>query len=281
MTQLSDILQSSLSTVFAGLTESMKTGFADLGDLIQDTKITEDKEIGSESKVLNDEGSDKNEPDGPPAKRQKTADSNLAIIEKLTKDLALEDEKGPDIKTQLAGLVHKLLRDAKPNETKLNELKKKYIPPNNCEGPSNDLKLQKVQKYLVKGMTAVVTVIDALIKDESNSCQEDNIGKLMDAVILLANANTELNLRRRERLKPELHPSYRHLCNPSNTITSQLFGGDLPKAVKGIAKANKISFKIHGGRRSADRRDKRQRLRQFAGSNSRTPYRSNFYYASG
>ena len=93
--------------------------------------------------------------------------------------------------------------------------------------------------------------------------------------------NSEVNLRRRERLKPELHPTYRHLCNPSNTITSQLFGDDLPKAVKDIVEANKISSTIHGGRRSADRRDKRQRSRQFAGSNSRTPYRSNFYYASG
>ena len=102
-----------------------------------------------------------------------------------------------------------------------------------------------------------------------------------DAVILLANANTEVNLRRRERLKPELHPSYRHLCNPSNTITSQLFGDDLPKAVKDIAEANRISSKIHGDRRSADRRDKRQRSRHFAGSNSRTPYRSNSYYTSG
>ena len=65
-------------------------------------------------------------------------------------------------------------------------------------------------------MTALVTVIDTLIKDEPKSSNEDNISKLMDAVILLANANTEVNLRRRERLKPELHPSYRHLCNPSN-----------------------------------------------------------------
>ena len=31
---------------------------------------------------------------------------------------------------------------------------------------SYDLKLKKVQKYLVKGMTAVVIVIDALVKDE-------------------------------------------------------------------------------------------------------------------
>ena len=301
MTQLSNILQSSLSSAFAGLTESLKTGFADLGKLIQDTKRPEARESGSEYGDSGNEDPDKNEPDEPPAKRQKAADSSPAIIEKLTRDLALEDEKGPDINVQLAGLVHKLLREAKPNETKLNELKKQYIPPNNCEGlsetrvnaniwnnlgetaRSNDLKLQKVQKYLVKGMTALVTVIDTLIKDEPKSSNEDNISKLMDAVVLLANANTEVNLRRRERLKPELHPSYRHLCNPSNPITSQLFGDDLPKAVKDIAEANKISSKIHGERKPSDRRDKRQRSRSFAGQNSRTlyrPYRSNFY-ASG
>jgi len=134
-----------------------------------------------------------------------TADSNPAIIEKLTNDLTLEDEKGPDINTQLAGLVRKLLRKAKPNETKLNELKKQYISPSNCQGlsetrvnsniwnnlgetaRSNDLKLQKVEKYLMKGTTAVVTVTDSVIRDESNSSKEDNIGKLVDAVILLAN----------------------------------------------------------------------------------------------
>ena len=136
MTQLSNILQSSLSSAFAGLTESLKTGFADLGKLIQDTKRPEAQESSSESGDSGDEDPDKNEPDEPPAKRQKAADSSPAIIEKLTKDLALEDEKGPDINVQLAGLVHKLLREAKPNETKLNELKKQYIPPNNCEGLS-------------------------------------------------------------------------------------------------------------------------------------------------
>ena len=102
-------------------------------------------------------------------------------------------------------------------------------------------------------------------------------------MILLSNANTEVNLRRRERLKPELHPRYRHLCNPSNPITSQLFGADLPKAVKDIDEANKISSKLHGERKPSDRKDKRQRSRSFAAQNSRTPYRpyrSNFF-ASG
>lgn len=52
MTQLLDILQSSRSTVFVGLTESMKTGFADFWKVIQETKTTEDKEISSQSEVL-------------------------------------------------------------------------------------------------------------------------------------------------------------------------------------------------------------------------------------
>ena len=92
MTQLSDILQWSPSTAFAGLTETMKTGFIKLGRLIHDTKITEDNEVGSESEVSDDEGSDKNEPNEPSARRQKTAESNPALIDKLTKDLALENE---------------------------------------------------------------------------------------------------------------------------------------------------------------------------------------------
>ena len=81
-------------------------------------------------------------------------------------------------------------------------------------------------------MTALVTVIDKLIKDEAKSNNDDNISSLMDAVILLSNANTEVNLRRRERLKPELHPSYRHLCNPSNPITSQYLGMTSPRLPK-------------------------------------------------
>ena len=267
---MSNILQSSLSSAFAGLTASLKTGFADLGKLIQDSKRPEVQESGSESGDSGDEDSDKNESDEPPAKRQKAADSSPAIIEKLTKDLALEDEKGPDINVQLAGLVHKLLREAKPNETKLNELKKQYIPPNNCEGlsetrvnaniwnnlgetaRSNDLKLQKVQKYLVKGMTALVTVIDKLNKDEAKSSNDDNISSLMDAVILLSNDNTEVNLRRRERLKPELHPSYRHLCNPSNPITSQLFGMTSPRLSKTLRRQIKSarSSTVKGSRQT-------------------------------
>ena len=60
ITHLSNILQSSLSSAFAGLTASLKTGFADLGKLIQDSKRPEAQESGSESGNSGDEDSDKN-----------------------------------------------------------------------------------------------------------------------------------------------------------------------------------------------------------------------------
>ena len=66
----------------------------------------------------------------------------------------------------------------------------------------------------------------------------------MDGVLLLANANTELNVRRREALRPELHASYRYLCALSNPIWSELFGDDLPKAVKDITDTKRITSKL-------------------------------------
>ena len=50
----------------------------------------------------------------------------------------------------------------------------------------------------------------------------------------LSNANLELNQRRRELMKPDLHNNYKHLCSSNSlvTITEQLFGNDLAKEMK-------------------------------------------------
>ena len=64
----------------------------------------------------------------------------------------------------------------------------------------------------------------------------------MDGVLLLANANQELNYRRRELMRPQLNTNYRHLCSPSNPVTAKLFGDDLLKAVKGITDTNRLKW---------------------------------------
>ena len=95
----------------------------------------------------------------------------------------------------------------------------------------------------------------------------------MDGVLLLANANMEVNVRRREALRPELHASYRYLCATSNPISSELFGDDLPKAVKDITDTNRITSKLQRDKKESYRRgrqperlDKFQRKRNYSGA---------------
>ena len=45
-------------------------------------------------------------------------------------------------------------------------------------------------------------------------------------------------------MRPQLNTNYRHLCSPSNPVTSLLFGDDLPKAVKDISDTNRLSSKF-------------------------------------
>ena len=97
----------------------------------------------------------------------------------------------------------------------------------------------------------------------------------MDGVLLMANSNTELNLRRREALKPELHTSYRYLCAPSNPITTELFGDDLPKAVKDITDTNQITSKL-----SRETKQSFKRSRSDGHSDRyQGKYRNNNYYS--
>jgi len=148
-------------------------------------------------------------------------------------------------------------------EERLQEKINKYPQPENCEGltkvqvnqliwdnlsstiRSQDLKFQKVQTSVVKGMTTLARVTDAILK----RVNEINGGKVLaqeaiDSLSLLAHANTELNNRRKELIKPDLHTDYKHLCSASTTVTAELFGDDLSKQVKDISEVNRVGRKV-------------------------------------
>ena len=117
-----------------------------------------------------------------------------------------------------------------------------------------DIKLQKVQKSLVKGATVEISVVENLITASGMPSKNEVVNNLMDGVLLLANANMELNVCRREALRPELHASYRYLCAPSNPISSELIGDDLPKAVKDITDTNRITSKLQQDKKESYQR---------------------------
>ena len=134
---------------------------------------------------LSSADSDTSEVEEPAAKRPKSDEAgqsteNELILGQLEKDFDFAEHKGAEINPNLAAIVSKLLKE-KTEEDKLTEIKKRYPAPKNCErlaetrvnlpiwnnlseqARSADIKLQKVQKSLVKRATAVVSVVNNLI----------------------------------------------------------------------------------------------------------------------
>ena len=67
---------------------------------------------------------------------------------------------------------------------------------------------------------------------------------------MLANANKEINMRRKEMIKPDLHDDYKHLCSSSIEPTSFLFGDELPKQVKDFTEVNRVGKTVTHSRSS-------------------------------
>ena len=264
---LGSVIAEALKSSFEGLRDSMNAGFTGLGDLIA-SHVDEEPDADD----VNDDGDSNGSKDddeslveGEPSAKKSQLDepgkNRNPLISKLTKTLQLTEHVGPAIDGELASLVDKIMRE-KANEDKITDLKKQHETPENCatlsetkvnqgvwnnlgeSARSTDLKFQKVQKSLVKGIIIIVTEVNKLMENSGPQNAEDTVGSLMDGVLLLANANQELNYRRRELMRPQLNANYRHLCSPSNPVTSLLFGDDLPKAVKDISDTNRLSSKL-------------------------------------
>ena len=95
----------------------------------------------------------------------------------------------------------------------------------------------------MSSLYALLKVCNQLI-DKADS--KEMLTMLTHAVVLLLSANRQLNLSRRELLRPHLNKNYQALCNPAVPITTNLFGDDLNKQVDDLTKANKIGLKVQG-----------------------------------
>ena len=146
---------------------------------------------------------------------------------------------GEPIDENLSNSVDFLLAN-KLEEKQLADIAQKFPRPENCEllrvpkvnpllwdnlstaTKSVDLKLQRCQKPLIKGITGLALSYKGLKPNEE---QENTLA-------LLSNSMFELNMLRKELIKPNLNPRYTHLCKATVKPTEWLFGNDLPKAVK-------------------------------------------------
>ena len=175
---------------------------------------------------------------------------------------------GKPINKQLASNIEYLTTHPL-DEKNLSDTASKYPSPDNCptlDVPkvngtiwenlkgytrTKDLKLQRVQKALAKGLTAFARSVDG----------QDLTDTQQDTLALLCNAQFELNCLRRDCIRPDINTKYTHLCKASNVLTpsKQLFGDDLSKQVKDLQEEHKAAVGVvKGGRGPPYGRERRQ-----------------------
>lgn len=97
---------------------------------------------------------------------------------------------------------------------------------------SKDLKLQRVQRLLTRGITAFARSVDGTQLSELQQY----------TLALLCNTHFELNCIRKDAIRPEVKPKYAHLCKASNMQSAKhLFGEDLSKQVKDLQEGLKAA----------------------------------------
>lgn len=149
-----------------------------------------------------------------------------------------------------------------------------------------DTKLQKIQKLVAKGITAVARSMNELPTDHHS--EEQN-----DALALLANAHYEINALRKGSIRPEINPKFAPLCKSKVHSSKFLFGADLSKQLKdmhdeqrattdvvarrsvGYSQSSRQSYKYRPYPSVQGRPAYQQRQRTFLGEGSRqsTPWK--------
>ena len=192
--------------------------------------------------------------------------------------MKLVQKKGPAVNEQIADIVRGLMREKLSDEV-LTETQNRYNRPENCdclettkvnhliwdklksETRSADIKFQRVQTNLVKGVIPIVSLIQELVKARERIPNdvldvEDLLKMATDAIALIGAANFDLNMRRRDNIKLELNDDYKHLCSSTVPFTDSLFGDDtdLSKQLKDLAEATKVSKKIRQDTKSDTRK---------------------------
>ena len=149
------------------------------------------------------------------AREMPSDEGKFEVLNSLRQELKKE-ETGPKVNAELANVVNAMVKDGLPEE-KLQEKLNKYHRPENCESlttvrvnqsiwdhltpavRSQDVRLQKVQTSIFKGMCALTMMVHKCL-DHIPLIPNGNdpLKSATDALALFANANSELNQRRRE-----------------------------------------------------------------------------------
>ena len=90
--------------------------------------------------------------------------------------------------------------------------------------------MQKLETSLLKSMIPIVKMSDKLLelKSNSKSASQSDVSEFLqlslDSLALMGHSINEVNIKRRELVKPDLNDQFKQLCGSHTPVTKLLFG---------------------------------------------------------
>ena len=110
-----------------------------------------------------------------------------------------------------------------------------------------DKRLSDIQKSLTCATTAVLKMVDEILKASTESRSLDLrqvMGYTVDSITLLGRAHKQISNEQKERLKPVLNEDFRGLCDKETTSSEYLFGENLVESMREAKENYRISDSI-------------------------------------
>jgi hypothetical protein len=211
---------------------------------------------------------DKHEEDSSPesaAKRRKLDSSEGGIVDSLVLEVTDTERTGTALPDKIASVLDNILSRGLKDQA-ATARKETIKRPENCKllsvtkvnqeiwdiahhsTRSMDSRLQKMQELLIKGLTPIATLAGSVGETmESSGELPDKTqvwSDLSTAMVLIAGANHELNMCRRDMFKADLDKDYKALCNNKHPVEGELFGSDLIERLKTVKESNKASKQL-------------------------------------
>jgi len=194
-------------------------------------------------------------------------EGELDWVEEFAREYGAEEDTGPAVADNLASLVERMVTVRMPEEKSKPMLDSLLRPANvpmlvnprvngdiwsklKTETKSTDLKISKIGEKVVKmlvaniNVTAKLSALKASVLGETRKAVKDLTKLSLDAIQVGAIALQDINQKRRDLMRNDLHPSYRSLCNTPKEESDTLFGEDLAEKVKSINQAKNLGNKI-------------------------------------
>ena len=212
------------------------------------------------------------------------------VLDSMVQEVANVEQTGPEIEPRIAAIVDTIASKGISDEA-LEEKTKAVFRPKNCaqlgkikvnqtiwddltlEARQKDARMQKTLNKLHTGMIPLVELADRVAAGIKEGKQlispEETLKKLTQSIVVLASASHDINMKRRELIKPHLVPKYKPLCSGKNPIKSELFGDDLQATCKEISETKHLTYNSM----NMSYKGKSGNLKQFSGNYGNQTYK--------